>query len=127
MEINGIEVDLDLRYSEMNLSEGILKALAQKGFALATPVQGGAIPCFKEWKDVMAKAPTGSGKTFAFGIPMIEHTDPEGTSVTGLILAPTRSWPSRSRTNCVSSVRFFPGSVLPVSMAGSPLKSRSRS
>ena len=78
-EINGIEVDVDLRYSEMNeLSQGILKALDQKGFTLATPVQAGAIPCFKDWKDVMAKAPTGSGKTFAFGIPMVEHTDPEG-------------------------------------------------
>ena len=74
MEINGIEVDVDLRYSEMNLSQGILKALDQKGFTLATPVQAGAIPCFKDWKDVMAKAPTGSGKTFAFGIPMVEHT-----------------------------------------------------
>ena len=58
MEINGIEVDVDLRYSEMNLSQGILKALDQKGFTLATPVQAGAIPCFKDWKDVMAKAPT---------------------------------------------------------------------
>ena len=69
MEINGIEVELDLRYSEMNLSQGILKALDQKGFTMATPVQAGAIPCFKDWKDVIAKAPTGSGKTFAFGIP----------------------------------------------------------
>ena len=90
MEINGMEVELDLRYSEMNLSQGILQALNQKGFTMATPVQAGAIPCFKDWKDVIAKAPTGTGKTFAFGIPMVEHTDPEGTEVTGLILAPTR-------------------------------------
>ena len=65
MEINGMEVELDLRYSEMNLSQGILQALNQKGFTMATPVQAGAIPCFKDWKDVIAKAPTGSGKTFA--------------------------------------------------------------
>lgn len=90
MEINGIEVDVDLRYSEMNLSQGILKALDQKGFTLATPVQAGAIPCFKDWKDVMAKAPTGSGKTFAFGIPMVEHIDPENADVQALVLAPTR-------------------------------------
>ena len=90
MEINGIEVELDLRYSEMNLSQGILKALDQKGFTMATPVQAGAIPCFKDWKDVIAKAPTGSGKTFAFGIPMVEHIDPECADVQGLVLAPTR-------------------------------------
>ena len=43
-----------------------------------------------QWKDVIAKAPTGTGKTFAFGIPMIEHIDPELPEVQGLILAPTR-------------------------------------
>ena len=89
MEINGIEVDVDLRYSEMNLSQGILKALDQKGFTLATPVQAGAIPCFKDWKDVMAKAPTGSGKTFAFGIPMVEHTAPEVNDYTSSSRCPT--------------------------------------
>ena len=43
-----------------------------------------------QWKDVIAKAPTGTGKTFAFGIPMIEHVDPDNDAVQGLILAPTR-------------------------------------
>ena len=43
-----------------------------------------------QWKDVIAKAPTGTGKTFAFGIPMIEHIDAESEAVQGLILAPTR-------------------------------------
>ncbi len=43
-----------------------------------------------EWKDVIAKAPTGTGKTFAFGIPMVEHIDPECADVQGLVLAPTR-------------------------------------
>ena len=43
-----------------------------------------------EWKDVIAKAPTGTGKTFAFGIPMIAHIDPASEEVQALILAPTR-------------------------------------
>ena len=43
-----------------------------------------------EYRDVIAKAPTGTGKTFAFGIPMVEHIDPESTDVLGLVLAPTR-------------------------------------
>ena len=101
MEINGIEVELDLRYSEMNLSQGILKALDQKGFTMATPVQAGAIPCFMDWKDVIAKAPTGTGKTFAFGIPMVEHIDPEGDGRDQAWSWPPRgSWPSRSRMSC---------------------------
>ena len=48
MEINGISVELDQHYASMGLSEGILRALDQKGFSLATPVQAGAIPCFLE-------------------------------------------------------------------------------
>jgi ATP-dependent RNA helicase DeaD len=56
----------------------------------ATPVQAGAIPYFMQWKDVIAKAPTGTGKTFAFGIPMVEHIDPNASDVLALVLAPTR-------------------------------------
>ena len=68
----------------------MLKALEKKGYGYPTTIQAEAIPCFLEWKDVIAKAPTGTGKTFAFGIPMIEHIDPENDAVQGLILAPTR-------------------------------------
>lgn len=90
MEINGVEVQEVYFYKDMNLSDATMKALDKKGFAQATAIQGGAIPCFMEWKDVVAKAPTGTGKTFAFGIPMVEHIDPASDSVQGLILAPTR-------------------------------------
>ena len=121
MEINGIEVDVDLRYSEMNLSQGILKALDQKGFTLATPVQAGAIPCFKDWKDVMAKAPTGSGKTFAFGIPMVEHTDPEGTEVTGLVLAPTRELALQIQEELRQLCAFLPGIRVACLYGGPPI------
>ena len=67
-----------------------MKAIEKKGYVQATPVQAGAIPYFMEWKDVIAKAPTGTGKTFAFGIPMVEHIDPEREEVQALVLAPTR-------------------------------------
>ena len=121
MEINGIDVELDLRYSEMNLSEGIRKALDQKGFTLATPVQGGAIPCFKDGKDVMAKAPTGSGKTFALGIPMIEDTDPEGTDITGLILAPTRELALQIQDELRSLCTYLPGIRIACLYGGQPI------
>ena len=90
MEINGEQVKDIYNYADMDLSESIRKALDKKGFTRATPVQGGAIPYFMDWRDVVAKAPTGTGKTFAFGIPMVEHTDPAADHVTGLVLAPTR-------------------------------------
>ena len=90
MEINGEQVNEVVRYDQLGLSPEIMKALDKKGYVQATPVQGGAIPYFMDWKDVIAKAPTGTGKTFAFGIPMVEHIDPDSDAVQGLVLAPTR-------------------------------------
>ncbi|MDD5938428.1 MAG: DEAD/DEAH box helicase [Clostridiales bacterium] len=90
MEINGETITEIKRYDELGLSPEIMKAIEKKGYVQATPVQSGAIPYFMEGRDVIAKAPTGTGKTFAFGIPMVEHCDPGGTDVTQLVLAPTR-------------------------------------
>ncbi|HIT01445.1 MAG TPA: DEAD/DEAH box helicase [Candidatus Enterenecus merdae] len=90
MEINGEVVSDIYDYADMDLSEATRKALAHKGYTRATAIQGGAIPFFLQWRDVVAKAPTGTGKTYAFGIPMVEHVDPESDQIQGLILAPTR-------------------------------------
>ena len=90
MEINGELVNEEVRYADLGLSQALMQAIQKKGYVQATPVQGGAIPYFMEYRDVIAKAPTGTGKTFAFGIPMVEHTDPQDTQITGLVLAPTR-------------------------------------
>ena len=80
----------EITFRDLGLSDAMLKALEKKGYGYPTTIQMEAIPHFMEWKDVIAKAPTGTGKTFAFGIPMIEHIDPECSDVQGLILAPTR-------------------------------------
>lgn len=79
-----------LTFRDLGLSEAMLKALEKKGYGYPTTIQAQAIPEFMGWKDVIAKAPTGTGKTFAFGIPMIEHVDVSCDAVQGLILAPTR-------------------------------------
>ena len=80
----------NITFGDLGLSESMLKALEKKGYGWPTTIQAQAIPHFMQWKDVIAKAPTGTGKTFAFGIPMIEHIDPACPDVQGLILAPTR-------------------------------------
>ena len=80
----------NILFRDLGLSEAMLKALEKKGYGYPTTIQQEAIPAFLQWKDVIAKAPTGTGKTFAFGIPMIEHVDPENEEVQGLVLAPTR-------------------------------------
>lgn len=80
----------NITFESLGLSEAMLKALEKKGYGYPTTIQAEAIPHFLKWEDVIAKAPTGTGKTFAFGIPMIEHIDPNSEDVQGLILAPTR-------------------------------------
>lgn len=80
----------EITFESLGLSEAMLKALEKKGYGYPTTIQAEAIPHFLKWEDVIAKAPTGTGKTFAFGIPMIEHVDAGSDEVQGLILAPTR-------------------------------------
>ena len=83
-------MESNITFQNLGLSEAMLKALEKKGYGWPTTIQAEAIPHFMQWKDVIAKAPTGTGKTFAFGIPMIEHIDAQLEEVQGLILAPTR-------------------------------------
>ena len=64
-------------YSELQCSEAIHKAVERMGFAEMTEVQEKTIPVMLAGRDVIAKAPTGTGKTCAFGIPVAEHIDPE--------------------------------------------------
>ncbi|MBE6932159.1 MAG: DEAD/DEAH box helicase [Ruminococcaceae bacterium] len=82
--------DTNLTFQALGLPEPILKALEKKGYGYPTRIQAEAIPPLLAWRDVIAKAPTGTGKTFAFGIPMLVHVDAKSEDLQGLILAPTR-------------------------------------
>ena len=79
-----------VRFDSLGLSPEIMRAIQRRGLETTTPVQAGCIPPMMDWKDVIAKAPTGTGKTFAYGIPIVEHIDPEEDCVQAVILAPTR-------------------------------------
>lgn len=80
----------NLIFKDLNLSKEIQKAIDDMGFEEATPIQSQAIPHIIEGKDVIGQAQTGTGKTCAFGIPAIEMTSPDATTVQVLILCPTR-------------------------------------
>ena len=79
-----------VRFDSLGLSPEIMRAIGERRIEVSTPVQAGCIPPMMDWRDVIAKAPTGTGKTFAYGIPIVEHTDPADESVQAVILAPTR-------------------------------------
>ncbi len=79
-----------VRFDSLDLSPEILRAIQQRRIEVSTPVQAGCIPPMMAWRDVIAKAPTGTGKTFAYGIPIVEHVEAEDETVQAVILAPTR-------------------------------------
>ena len=85
-----MEYTQGVRFDSLGLSPEIMRAIAQRNIEESTPVQAGCIPPMMAWEDVIAKAPTGTGKTFSYGIPIVEHIDPENESVQAVILAPTR-------------------------------------
>jgi ATP-dependent RNA helicase DeaD len=77
-------------FSELGLSESSLKAIDKLGFEQASPIQAEAIPVLLSGRDVVGQSQTGSGKTAAFGLPVIEKIDPQQKHVQALILCPTR-------------------------------------
>lgn len=79
-----------LKFFDLNLSGEIKKAIADMGFEEATPIQSLTIPHILEGKDVTGQAQTGTGKTAAFGIPILETTDPANKRLQAVIICPTR-------------------------------------
>ena len=79
-----------MKFTELNLKPEILKAIRRAGFEEATPIQEKTIPLVLEGKDVIGQAQTGTGKTAAFGLPVLQTIDPKEKSIQALIIEPTR-------------------------------------
>ena len=77
-------------FAGLELSAPLLKALRKMGFTAPTPVQEQTIPVMMEGRDVIAKAPTGTGKTCAFGIPLLECLREDTQDIQGIVVCPTR-------------------------------------
>ncbi|WP_299480255.1 DEAD/DEAH box helicase [uncultured Roseibium sp.] len=100
-------------FQSLGLSEGLLKAIAENGYASPTPIQEKAIPQILQGRDLMGLAQTGTGKTAAFGLPLIdrllsdnEAAQPKGTRA--LILAPTRELVNQIAKNLISYLKATP-------------------
>jgi ATP-dependent RNA helicase DeaD len=77
-------------FSELGLEDTLLRALEELGYEEPTPIQIAAIPALLGGKDVIGSAATGTGKTAAFALPMVQRIDPAARGVQALVLAPTR-------------------------------------
>jgi ATP-dependent RNA helicase DeaD len=80
----------DVRFSDLKIEDDILEAVDRMGFEEPTDIQREAIPPILEGRDVVGQAKTGTGKTAAFGIPMVQHCEPDWANPASLILTPTR-------------------------------------
>lgn len=80
----------ELSFKEMGLSANVLKGLEEMGFEEPSPIQKKTIPLIMEGRDLIGQAQTGTGKTAAFGVPIIEGLDHRSKRVQALVLAPTR-------------------------------------
>ena len=106
------------KFSDLNLNTKVLKAIEEAGYDTPTPIQAGAIPAALEGRDVLGIAQTGTGKTAAFGIPLIAQMlqmegRPMPKSVRGLVLAPTRELATQISVNLRS---FAEGTAIQVAM-----------
>ena len=88
------------RFGELELHPDVARAIDELGFMAPTPVQAQAIPILRSGKDLLAQAQTGTGKTAAFAIPIIERVDPDEKRPQALIVVPTREL-------CVQVTREF--------------------
>jgi ATP-dependent RNA helicase DeaD len=79
-----------LPFSELTLGQDLQRAVAEMGFTMATPIQSQAIPHLIEKKDLIGQAQTGTGKTAAFGLPILENLDFSQRNVAAMIICPTR-------------------------------------
>ena len=113
-----------MNYQELPLSKEMIQAVEKMGFTQLTEIQQKAIPPMLEGKEVMAKAPTGTGKTCAFGIPMIEQLHAEEKAVQGLVLAPTRELAIQIQDELRQLCQFIPGVRVCVVYGGQSMKTQ---
>jgi ATP-dependent RNA helicase DeaD len=109
-------------FNELSISPEIQRAIAEMGFEKATHIQSGAIPPLLAGKDIVAQSETGSGKTAAFAIPILERINPKLRHPQGLVMCPTRELAVQVAGECARLLRFKKSvTVLPV-YGGQPIE-----
>src|SRR4030042_5710462 len=101
-------------FKDFPLSMEVLRSIEELGFENLFPIQAQAIRPLLEGKDVIGQAQTGTGKTAAFGVPMVERLDPKDKRVQGLVLVPTRELAVQVAQNISLFAKYARLNVLPV-------------
>ncbi len=108
-------------FSKLDLSPEIMDAIKKMGFSSMTPVQEQTIPLMMEGHDIIAIAPTGTGKTLAFGIPMLEYISLKDSRIQEVVLAPTRELAVQIGEELTRLAAFIPELRICVLYGGQPI------
>lgn len=109
------DMEQKMRFEDADIDSGILRAVQEMGFETMSPIQEKAIPVLLEGRDIIGQAQTGTGKTAAFGIPMIQNTDPYLKKLQGIVLCPTRELAVQAAEEIRRLAKYTHGiKVLPV-------------
>ena len=119
-------IDMQIQcFEELPLSREVMKGIGELGFSSLFPIQAQAITPLLEGKDVIGQAQTGTGKTAAFGIPMVERLNPQINIVQGLVLEPTRELAIQVADHISRFGKYSKLRVLPV-YGGEPIQRQIR-
>ncbi len=103
------------KFEELQLDDRIIRAITEMGFEEASPIQAQAIPVVLEGRDMIGQAQTGTGKTAAFGLPLLQKVDPKVTKLQAVVLLPTRELAIQVAEELRRFAKFMHGiKVLPV-------------
>ncbi len=108
-------------FSQLDLSKEILRAVEKMGFTEVTPVQQKTIPVMMAGQDIIALAPTGTGKTAAFGIPMLEYISLTDQRIQEVVLCPTRELALQIGEELSSLSAFIPEVRIAILYGGQPI------
>ena len=108
-------------YKDLAVSPEILRAVEKMGFTYMTEIQEKAIPVMMAGREIIAKAPTGTGKTCAFGIPIVEKINPASKDLQALILCPTRELCTQICDDLRQLAQFKPGLQIVSIYGGQPM------
>ena len=111
---------------KLGISVEVVRAFDWMGFKSLTGIQEKCIPLMMEGHDVIAIAPTGTGKTLGFGIPMLEYVNLDDPSVQEIVLAPTRELAQQSADELTNLAHFIKGLKIAVIYGGQPFAKQMR-
>ncbi|WP_081673567.1 DEAD/DEAH box helicase [Butyrivibrio sp. FC2001] len=108
--------EVKVRYDEAEgIDERVLRAITEMGFEYMSPIQKAAIPVMMKGVDIIGQAQTGTGKTAAFGIPLLQKVDPDNKHLQAVVLCPTRELAMQAADDIRSFGKYMHGiKVLPV-------------